>query len=221
MAVNTTPGAGEHSTLNRSGTARRGGALRATFARRRPLVWQAAGISILVNLLMLTGPLFMLQVYDRVLTSRSLPTLIALFILTASMFAFYGVFEFLRGRLMARVGASVQTELEREVFRNSVRAARDRDPERRYINSVRDLEVLQRALSGPAPMAILDLPWTPMFLLTIFLFHWQLGTLAIGGSAVLVTLAALNSRASGEPTRNAQRCTTQAASFEGSLKGGA
>ena len=221
MAVSTTPGAGEHATLKRSGTARRGGVLHATFARCRPLVWQAAGISILVNLLMLTGPLFMLQVYDRVLASRSLPTLIALFILTAAMFAFYGVFEFLRGRLMARVGARVQTELGREVFCNSVRAAQDRDPERRRINSIRDLEVLQQALSGPAPMAILDLPWTPVFLLTIFLFHWELGALSIGGSVVLVTLAALNSRANGEPTRNAQRCAARAASFEGSLKGGA
>ena len=201
--------------------AREDGALRTSFARCRPLLWQAAGISVLVNLLMLTGPLFMLQIYDRVLASRALPTLAALSALAAAMFAFYGLFEFLRGRLMARVGARVQAELDREVFQASVRAARERDPERRRLNAVRDLESLQQLFSGPAPMAVLDLPWSPLFFLAIFLFHWQLGVLALAGTAVLVTLAAINGVLSRAPSANAQRWAAQAESFERSLRSGA
>ena len=219
-AVGTRSGGEEQSARCGAGTVRPGGPLRPAFARHRPLVLQAVGISVLVNLLMLTGPLFMLQVYDRVLASRSLPTLAALFTITAALFAFYGGFEFLRGRLVSRVGARIQTELDEEVFKIGIRAARDREPERVRINAVRDLEVLQQALSGPAPMALLDLPWAPVFFLTIFLFHWELGAVAVGGAAVLVTLAAINAAASGIPTRNAQRRAAQATGFEGSLTAG-
>ena len=208
-------------SLRDSHPARGGGALGTSFARCRPLLWQAAGISVLVNLLMLTGPLFMLQVYDRVLASRALPTLATLFALAAAMFAFYGLFEFLRGRLMARVGARVQAELDREVFQASVRASRERDPERRRLNAVRDLESLQQLFSGPAPMAVLDLPWSPLFFFAIFLFHWQLGVLALAGTAGLVTLAAINGVLSRAPSANAQRWATQAESFERSLRSGA
>ena len=207
--------------MRNSRAAREDGALGTSFARCRPLLWQAAGISVLVNLLMLTGPLFMLQIYDRVLASRALPTLAALSALAAAMFAFYGLFEFLRGRLMARVGARVQAELDREVFQASVRAARERDPERRRLNAVRDLESLQQFFSGPAPTAVLDLPWSPLFFLAIFLFHWQLGVLALAGTAVLVTLAAINGVLSRAPSANAQRWAAQAESFERSLRSGA
>ena len=206
---------------HRQGAVGESPALDASFARCRSLMLQAAGISVFVNLLMLTGPLFMLQVYDRVLASRSLPTLAALFALVAVLFAFYGLFEFLRGRLMARVGARVQSELDGEVFRISVQAARRRDPERRRLNALRDLEYLQQLFSGPAPMAILDLPWSPLFFLVIFLFHWQLGVLALAGAAVLIALAAVNTARSRAPLAAAQAGATRAESFERSLRSGA
>jgi len=206
---------------HKSDVPREGDVLGASLGCCRSLLWQAAGISVLVNLLMLTGPLFMLQVYDRVLASRSLPTLGALFVLAAVLFAFYGLFEFLRGRLMARVGARVQSELDREVFRASVHAAQERDPERRRLTAVRDLESLQQLFSGPAPMAVLDLPWSPLFFLVIFLFHWQLGVLAVAGAVVLVTLAAINGVLSRTPSANAQRYTARAERFERSLRSGA
>jgi len=90
--VANTPEGRRTPPLHTSNAPRQGNALGASLARCRSLLYQAAGISVLVNLLMLTGPLFMLQVYDRVLASRSLPTLGALFALTAAMFAFYGLF---------------------------------------------------------------------------------------------------------------------------------
>ena len=195
--------------------------LGASFSQCRPLVWQAAGISIFVNLLMLTGPLFMLQVYDRVLASQSQPTLLVLFALVAVLFGFYGLLEFFRGRLMARVGARLQAALDGEVFCASVRAARERDPGRRRLNALHDLENLQLLFSGPAPMAILDLPWSPLFFLVIYLFHWQLGALALAGAAVLVVLAAVNNARSRAPSVAAQLKSTEAENFERSIRSGA
>ena len=195
--------------------------LSASLARCRSLLWQAAGISVLVNLLMLTGPLFMLQVYDRVLASRSLPTLVTLFALVVALFTFYGLFEFLRGRLMARVGARLQTELDGEVFHASMRAARERTRESGRANALRDLESLQQLFSGPAVTAILDLPWSPLFFLAIFLFHPQLGVLSIAGAAVLVTLAAVNAVTSRSPAAAAQAQSALAESLERSLRSGA
>ena len=196
-------------------------ALLASLARCRPLLWQAAGISVLVNLLMLTGPLFMLQVYDRVLASQSLPTLAVLFALVVALFAFYGLFEFLRGRLMARVGARMQAELDSHVFYASLRAARERDPADRRMNALRDLEYLQQLFSGPGPMAILDLPWSPLFFLAIFLFHWQLGVLAVVGTALLLVLAAVNGMHGRAPAHAAQANAGGAESLERSLRSGA
>jgi len=195
--------------------------LGASFARSRPLLWQAAGVSVLVNLLMLTGPLFMVQIYDRVLASRSLPTLGALFALVVALFAFYGLFEYLRGRVLTRVGAQVETELDTEAFRISVQAARDPDPGRRRLHALRDLEALQQFFSGPAPMAVLDLPWSPLFFLVIFLFHWQLGMLAVAGAAVLLALALVNHARNREPAGTASVHAARAEGFERSVRSGA
>ena len=195
--------------------------LQAGFGRYRNLLWQAAGISVLSNLLLLTGPLFMLQVYDRVLTSRSAPTLVALFGLVTALFAFYGVFDYLRGRLLTRLGARVQAELDTEVFQASVRAAQDNDPQRRRLLAVRDLEYLQQWFAGPAPLAVLDLPWSPFFFAALFLFHWQLGVLAVVGGLVLCVLALLNHVRSRRLTDMAKTSSTQAESFERSVRAGA
>ncbi len=195
--------------------------LRVSLERYQGLIWQAAGISVLSNLLMLTGPLFMLQVYDRVLTSRSVPTLVALFGLVTALFAFYGVFDYLRGRLLTRLGARIQVELDVEVFRTSVRAAQDHDPSRRRLLAVRDLEYLQQWFAGPAPLALLDLPWSPFFFAALFLFHWQLGVLAVGGGLVLCGLAVLNHLRSRQLTDMAKTSSAQAESFERSVRAGA
>lgn len=80
------------------------------------LIATTALFSVFCNLLILTGPLFMLQIYDRVLASRSEETLVALFTLIAGLFALYGLFEYSRGRVMARVGARAQALLGNEVF---------------------------------------------------------------------------------------------------------
>ena len=148
--------------------------------------------SIFTNLLMLTGPLFMLQVYDRVLASRSEETLLALFGLVAILYFVYGLLEYARGRVMARVGARFQTGLGPRIFEAIVtRSARigAKGPSK---GSLQDLEAIRTFLSSPALLALFDVPWTPVFLVAIFIFHPLLGWLAIAGGGLLILVALAN-----------------------------
>ncbi|KAF0677305.1 type I secretion system permease/ATPase [Profundibacterium mesophilum] len=157
----------------------------------RGLFWVVGIFSFFVNLLMLTGPLFMLQVYDRVLGSRSEETLLALFILMAFLFGIMGLIDFARGRILSRIGAGFQARLDHRVFAAVLRRATLTDNEDGQ-NNLRDLEAVQRLLSSPVLSAFFDIPWTPIFLAIIAIFHPLLGLLAIGGGGVLVVAALLN-----------------------------
>ncbi len=175
----------------------------------RKLFWMAFLFSIFVNLLMLTGPLYMLQVYDRVLGSRSEETLIALSMLVAFLYAMMGMLDYARGRVMARVGARFQDKLDRRVFsamlRKSAVGAKDDTK-----TGLRDLEAVQTLLSSPALLALFDMPWTPFFLAAIFIFHPMLGYLALGGGSILVILAIVNQRITKQPQLDASINSMQA-----------
>ena len=163
-----------------------------TFARCRGWIVTAFLFSIFTNLLMLTGPLFMLQIYDRVLSSRSQETLVALFGLVGGLYIFYGVIEFARGRVLERVGAQFLTNLEPCVYRAMLRRAALIMPSQAARHGAQELETIRAFLSGPVMLAFLDIPWTPVFLAAIFVFHPALGWLAIGGGATLVLVALAN-----------------------------
>ncbi len=180
------------------------GAVRGLFAA-------VALFSVFVNILMLTGPLFMLQVYDRVLGSRSEETLLALFILMAFLFAVMGVLDYARGRILARIGARFQAGLDRRVFCAMLRRDAD-DPtgSGRHGNALRDLEAVQRLLSSPVFTAVFDLPFTPVFLAGILVFHPWLGVLALAGGAVLVAISALNQSLTAAPVQNANAAMARA-----------
>ena len=173
--------------------------LRRALGASRGLLLGVGVFSLFVNLLMLTGPLFMLQVYDRVLASRSEATLLTLFLLITALFSLMGVLDFARTRVLARAGARFQALLDRRVFEAVLRRAISPDERGRPSSGVRDLESIQRALSGPAPFAFFDAPWAPLFLAAIFFFHWSLGLLAMGGGLVLFAVAILNERRAREP----------------------
>lgn len=170
-------------------------------ARResRSLFWAAFIFSIFVNLLMLTGPLYMLQVYDRVLGSRSEETLIALSILVAFLYAMMGVLDYARGRVLARVGARFQDKLDRRVFTAMLRKSNLAPGAPETKSGLRDLESVQTLLSSPALLALFDMPWTPLFLAAIFIFHPWLGYLALFGGSLLVLLTLLNQRITRQP----------------------
>ncbi len=144
--------------------------LRAARRRSRGLYWFVGLFSFFANLLMLTGPLFMLQVYDRVLGSRSVETLLALTLLVAFLYGIMGVLDYTRGRIMARAGARFQSALDHRVFDAMVRKSAVA-PDANSQTGLADLESVQRLISSPVLMAFFDLPWTPIFLFGIALFH--------------------------------------------------
>lgn len=156
----------------------------------RGLFIAAIFFSVFTNLLMLTGPLFMLQVYDRVLGSRSEETLVALFGLVAVLYFFFWILEFSRSRLMARVGARFQSNLNQPVFRAVMERSASRATSVK--GSLQDLENLRNFFASPVFLALFDAPWTPVFLILIFIFHPLLGWLAVAGGSVLVVVALTN-----------------------------
>ena len=189
-------------------------------ARResRMLYWFVGVFSFFVNLLMLTGPLYMLQVYDRVLGSRSEETLVALTLLVAFLYALMGLLDYTRGRIMARVGARFQDKLDRRVFEAAL------DTELRTTDvgvaetSQRDLEAVQRLMISPALLAVFDIPWTPIFLAGITLFHPWLGILAITGGAILVLISLLHQQFSRRPLQKSHLASIRSDTISDQLR---
>ncbi|WP_171235132.1 type I secretion system permease/ATPase [Ruegeria sp. HKCCA6837] len=169
--------------------------------------------SIFVNLLMLTGPLFMLQVYDRVLGSRAVETLTALFLLVAMLYALMAMLDFARGRIVARFGARFQSQLDERVFEATMRRSLVPQVRSAPATALRDLESIRNLCSSPVLLAVMDLPWTPVFLGAIFLFHPLLGWLAVGSGVVLVVIALLNQAMTSRKVAEAQSATARANAF--------
>lgn len=148
--------------------------------------------SVFVNLLMLTGPLFMLQVYDRVLGSRSEETLVALFLLVGALYALMALMDYARGRVLARFGARFQETLSERVFGAVMKRSLLPRERSAPVTGLRDLETIQGTLASPAFLALFDLPWVPIFFAAIFIFHPWLGWLGLAGGGVLIVLTFLN-----------------------------
>ncbi|MEM6488146.1 MAG: type I secretion system permease/ATPase, partial [Pseudomonadota bacterium] len=184
--------------------------MKAAMARSRSHFMSVLIFSIFVNLLMLTGPLFMLQVYDRVLASRSVPTLVALVVLVTFLYGMMGLLEYVRGRMLARAGARFQELMQHRVFVATLKTAVSPNVRARPNVAARNLDAIRQLLSGPAPLAVFDVPWTPLFLAIIFLFHPYLGLLAIAGGVLLVLLTALNQYRSRTLQREAQGAGNEA-----------
>lgn len=177
--------------------------LRAARAQNRALMWSVGLFSVFVNLLMLTGPIFMLQVYDRVLGARSVETLTALFLLVVFLFTTMGLLDYARARVMARVGARFQAALEARVFEAALRRSALVPNDAVSTAALRDLDAVNRLLAAPVFLALFDLPWVPVFLSAIFLFHPTLGILSIAGGALLIGVTLLNQAVTGRPLQAA------------------
>ncbi|WP_136440057.1 type I secretion system permease/ATPase [Pacificoceanicola onchidii] len=173
--------------------------LRAARRQSRAYYWFAALFSFFVNLLMLTGPLYMLQVYDRVLGSRSEATLVALSVLVVFLYSMMGILDFVRGRVMGRVAARFQAALDLRVFDAVLRRSAVKNDAVAQ-SGVRDLETVQRFIASPVAMSFFDMPWTPVFFAAILIFHPWLGVMAIAGGVVLIVVALLNQMTTKTPT---------------------
>jgi len=136
-----------------------------------------------VNLLMLAGPLYMLQIYDRVLSSRSVPTLIALSAFLVGAYAFQGVLDLIRSRVVVRSAAVLDQRLAMAVHGAVIRLTVTSRHPGDGPQPVRDLDAIRGFMTGAGPIAIVDLPWVPVFLTICFLIHPWLGVASTIGAA--------------------------------------
>jgi ATP-binding cassette subfamily C protein len=174
--------------------------------------------SAFVNLLMLSAPLYMLQVYDRVLVSRSVETLLALTLLLVGLYLAMGLLDFARGRIMARVGARLQAGLESRVLNAAFRRLSVAPQDTAAHAAERDLDALSRFWASPALLALFDLPWTPLFFAALFIFHPWLGCFAVGGGLVLTLASWANQRATDPYLQTATLAGREADRLSGSLR---
>lgn len=194
--------------------------LRDTFRRCRPALLFAILFSSVINLLMLVPPLYMMQVYDRVLSSRSEATLVALTVLTLGAFVAVGLLEVTRSRILVRVSARLDTLLSPlifdAVFRNHVRTIGGARTQ-----PLNDVATVRQFAAGQGLFAFFDIPWAPIFLLLLFLLHPLLGLLSLGGGVILVILAFATERTTRTRLADATRNSVAAANFaETSLRNG-
>jgi len=175
------------------------GAIRSAWAG-----WLSVGVFTgTVNVLALSGSLYMLQVYDRVIPSRSVPTLVGLTVLLVLLYAAHGVLDLIRSRLLTRIGMRTDQLLRERVFTAMrllpLRARQAADT----VAPMRELDQIRSFLSGMGPTALFDIPWMPIYLALIFLLHPVLGLFATGGALILVLLTLLTELRTRDPTRRA------------------
>src|ERR1700744_3591525 len=162
-----------------------------------------AVMSCMINLLYLTGSLFMLEVYDRVLPSRSVPTLVGLIILAGGLYAAQGVLDLIRGRILGRVGTSLDEALNARVFDTVVRLPLVTGGRMECPQPMRARDNVRGFLGGMGPGAFFDLPWLPFYLAICFAFHVLIGVTALVGAIILVTLTVMTEFLSRTPARQA------------------
>ena len=159
--------------------------------------------SALVNILYLTGSFFMLEVYDRVLPSRSIPSLIALCLLALLLYGFQGVFELIRGRMLVRIAGALDESLSGRIYRALIKAPLKLKMQGDGLQGLRDFDQVRSFLSGTGPSALFDLPWLPFYVSICFLFHPVIGMVAVAGGMILTLLTYLTNRGTQMPAKKA------------------
>ena len=192
--------------------------VRAALAKSRGAFFMTGVFSFFINLLMLTAPLYMLQIYDRVLASRSEPTLIVLTVLAGGLLLVMGGLDLIRSRVLVRVGVKMDALLNARVF-SAVFAQVLRGGRGQRAQALRDLDSLRQFLTGPGPFAFFDAPWAPLYLAVVFLFHPVLGFVALAGAIVLFSMALINELVTRRPLQLANAQAIAANGFaEASLR---
>jgi ATP-binding cassette subfamily C protein len=187
--------------------------LAAALSACRRAFYAIAMFSGMSNILMLSGALFMLEIYDRVLPSRSVPTLFALLILVTGLYAAQGIIDMIRSRILIRVGRSLDEALSLRIYDTVVRLPLKIGAKGDGTQPVRDLDTVRGFLSGSGPVAFFDLPWMPIYLAICFLFHFYIGLTALAGAVILIALTVVTEIRTRHPTRSA----TQFAAARNSL----
>jgi ATP-binding cassette subfamily C protein len=158
-------------------------------------------MSFVINMLYLTGSFFMLEVYDRVLPSRSVPTLVGLIVLAGGLYVVQGFLDLIRSRILVRIGSTLDEMLSHRVYDIVVRLPLLAGNRSEGLQPLRDLDNVRSFLSGMGPGALFDLPWLPLYLLICFAFHPLIGLTALIGAIILVTLTILTEYLTHEPAK--------------------
>lgn len=162
-------------------------------------------ISGVVNVLALTGSFYMLQIYDRALTSRSMETLVALSMLAIGLYVFQGLLDIIRSQVLLRIGTRIDDRLAPLAHRVAIDMPRAGYAPSEAIERSRDVDVLRQFISGQGPVALLDLPWMPIYLAFVYVLHPSLALL-VGAAAVLLgSLTLVTELLTRRHGRNAQR----------------
>lgn len=184
----------------------------------RPVVIALAVTSGLMNILMLTSPLFMLQVYDRVLPSHSMPTLVGLLVLATVLTGFLGLLEVLRARILTRIGLYIDQVLTTRVFSLLLQREQRAGPRNNGDQCVRDLDTLRGFASGGALTALFDLPWMTIYVAVCFMFHPLMGWAVLAGVVLLCALAFVTEVVLRQPTERAFEVATSRRVFADTMK---
>ncbi|MGS2717646.1 type I secretion system permease/ATPase [Eionea flava] len=166
--------------------------------------------SFIINLLYLTSPLFMMQIYDRVLASANIPTLVGLLLITSLLYLFFGLLDYIRSQALNAHGEITANTLSEKAYTTAVLNNCEKSPSHDKKQALADVTNLRSFLTSPTFAAFFDLPWAPIFLLVIFGLHPMLGVFAIIASIVLAILAFLNERLSREQLQKATALSIQA-----------
>lgn len=177
-----------------------------------PLGW-VAGFSAFLNLTYLAAPLYMMQVYDRVMHSRSVSTLLYLTLVVTLCFVVYAILDAVRGRVLAGVSDVVEDRLGRALLSRLTTADRGSGPPPLAAHVARDLDTVRQFAAGSGALAFVDLPWAPLYLAVIAMLHPVLGMFAAGAAVALVTLSIINERAARQPMTQASAVATRAYQF--------
>jgi PrtD family type I secretion system ABC transporter len=159
--------------------------------------------SAVINILALTGSVYMLQIYDRVLPSQSIPTLVGFTIGMLGLYAVYGLLDFVRLRLLVRIGSRLHRDLQQKAFAASLSLPLTAGQDANRVQPLRDLDQLRGFLSGLGPTVVFDAPWIPFYMVVIYLLHPSLGVLATLGAAAVVLLTVLAEVVARKPAARA------------------
>ena len=168
----------------------------------RSVILAVFAFSLVLNVLALTGSLFMLQVYDRVIPSGSIPTLIALSLIVAVLYSYYGVMDYVRSRILVRVGRKFEEGLRVHIF-DVMALLSLRSGGAAGSQAAQDLTQVRQFIGGQGPLAWFDLPFMPLYVVVLFMLHWILGVVAVFAAGIILVLALLTERAQRQPQADA------------------
>ncbi|MEM9224813.1 MAG: ABC transporter transmembrane domain-containing protein, partial [Pseudomonadota bacterium] len=174
--------------------------------------------SFLINLLMLTGPVYMLQIYDRVLASGSIPTLLALSFIVVALYVFMAILDLIRQRILIRIGHKFDDEIGDTAFSAYVDAPMKLGPLGANAQPIRDVDQLRQFFASPGVTAIFDMPWMPLYLGVVFMIHPYLGLLATGGGIILIAIAITTDRLARKAVAQSGELSNKRSSFADSSR---